>query len=234
MKIQNSGEQTSELKLSYTEPHHLELDHAEIGRLGRVFVDEPSYVARLHGCTIAVDEESGLGYLKPSASLPEGKLHRSAQAGPSTMSEAMSTQDRYIDARLAGIESKLDARMEAMQRFQEQAEARMDRQTRESETRLADLYAKTEARMDVLHADNKGLRVHLWAAVLTAVLGFAGVAALMQSTVVEQGAWLRDSVNRIEQRIETPQQVSPVVTPAQQPADAEQTPSQPEQQAPVE
>ncbi len=49
----------------------------------------------------------------------------------------MNHQSRYIDARLAGIEGKLDARIEAMQRFQEQAEARFQRATERHETDIA-------------------------------------------------------------------------------------------------
>ncbi|WP_445012194.1 hypothetical protein [Vreelandella stevensii] len=165
-------------------------------------------------------------------------------SGPYTANKAqepnMSQQDRYIDARLAGIESKLDARMEALQRFQEQAEARAERNARDAETRMTQavkdaedrmtqLYLKTDERMDALHADNKGLRVHLWAAVLTAVLGFAGVAALMQSTVSEQGAWLRQSIERIEQRVDsTPAtSVTPESPPAQTEPPANPTPAVP-------
>ncbi|QFT84938.1 hypothetical protein FIU88_08115 [Halomonas sp. THAF12] len=118
----------------------------------------------------------------------------------------MNATDRHIE----GIEKKLDARMEAMQRFNEQADernrdliARMERQAEQAEGRMSQDFQKLDDRVDALHADNKSLRKHVWGAVLTTVLGFAGIVALMQTsmdnTISEQGAWIRQNVDRADQ-----------------------------------
>jgi hypothetical protein len=120
----------------------------------------------------------------------------------------MSTQDRYMDARLAGIESKLDARMDALERFQEQAEARRERHTTEAEARSGRAEARLEKAIESFKADNKTTR---WTVIGTGIAVVSLIAAIMiglltafQQTVGEQGAWLRQSVERIEAKIEAP------------------------------
>lgn len=144
------------------------------------------------------------------------------------ISDDMSTMDRYIDARLTGIESKLDARMEAMQRFSEQADARMERQAKEAEARNRALIAEMkedakEAAQETRQASRRTV-LNVWMAALTTILGagaillasvtaFQSSVSAVQGTVAEQGAWLRDSVNRIEQRIEAPPPPQPPAQP---------------------
>lgn len=125
---------------------------------------------------------------------------------PESKAEEMSSQDRYIDARLAGIESKLDARMEAMQRFQETAEARMER----AEDRMERAVERVES----------GSRATRWTVVGTgiAIIGLVatilyGTLTAFQQTIDEQGeamrqavseqsAWLRQGVERIESKVD--------------------------------
>lgn len=108
----------------------------------------------------------------------------------------MSTQDRYIDARLEGIEAKLDARMEALQRFQEQADARAEKSVE-----------RVEKAVERAEASNRSTR---WTVIGTglAVIGLVatilyGNLTAFQQTVSDQGAWLRQSVERIESKVES-------------------------------
>lgn len=107
---------------------------------------------------------------------------------------------RYIDTRLADIEAKLDIRMAAMQRFQEQSEARLERQVKEAEHRMG------KAVSDV-KTDSKTTRVTVVTTAIGSVIAMGGLVAAIvfsfQATVSEQGAWLRQSVDRIEQRIDS-------------------------------
>ncbi|MBY6030011.1 hemolysin XhlA family protein [Halomonas sp. DP8Y7-1] len=107
----------------------------------------------------------------------------------------MSTQDRYIDARLEGIEKKLDARMEALQRFQEQADVRAEKAVE-----------RVEKAVERAEASNRSTR---WTVIGTglAVIGLVatilyGNLTAFQQTVSDQGAWLRQSVERIESKVD--------------------------------
>lgn len=78
-----------------------------------------------------------------------------ASLAPKEREFSMTSQDRYIDARLTGIESKLDARMEAMQRFSEQSEARnrelierIEHQAEQSEKRFKEAESRFERASD--------------------------------------------------------------------------------------
>lgn len=151
--------------------------------------------------------------------------------GPNAaVSDDMSNTDRYIDARLAGIESKLDARADAMQRFTEQAEARMERFSEQAEARNAKSEERFERITRQLHedfigarqemvAESKATRRHvsiMSATTIGAVLaGFAIIATLSVGWMSDQSAWLRDSVNRIEQRIDAPPTQAAPAPPAQ-------------------
>lgn len=121
-------------------------------------------------------------------------------------SDNMSTTDRYIDARLAGIESKLDARMEAMQKFTEQAEKRNQGLIDElkQDARQASKETQQAAKRTVLNTWMASLTTILGvgAILLASVTAFQSSVSAVQGTVAEQGAWLRDSVSRIEQRTE--------------------------------
>ncbi|MBY5984423.1 hypothetical protein KUW18_10010 [Halomonas sp. DP5Y7-2] len=139
-----------------------------------------------------------------------GEVNNSEERDEASGSDGMDRQDRYIDARLEGIEAKLDARMEAMQRFNEQADernrdliSRMERQAEQAEGRMSRDFQKLDDRVNTLHDDNRSLRRHVWGAVLTTVLGFAGIVALLQAsmgnTISEQGAWIRQNIDRADQ-----------------------------------
>lgn len=120
----------------------------------------------------------------------------------------MASQDRFIDARLEGIEAKLDARMDALQRFQEQADARAERAVE-----------RVEKAVERAEASNRSTR---WTVIGTGVAVIGLVATILygnltafQQTVSDQGAWLRQSVERIESKVEarpapaSPEAVSP-------------------------
>lgn len=112
---------------------------------------------------------------------------------------------RYIDTRLADIEAKLDIRMAAIQRYQEQADARVERQIKEAESRM-------EKAVSDVKTDSKTTRVTVVTTAIGSVIAMGGLVAAIvfsfQATISEQGAWLRQSVERIEQRAQpapTPQ-----------------------------
>ncbi|MGP5325954.1 hypothetical protein [Vreelandella sedimenti] len=109
-------------------------------------------------------------------------------ADPQPGEHSMSTQDRYVDARLAGIESKLDARVESMQRFQEQADARFERIT----DRLYDEI--TGLRNDVTKESENSRRhatTTAWATVAGVFAGFAIVIAVAGYWISEQGSYAK-------------------------------------------
>ena len=122
----------------------------------------------------------------------------------------MTTQDLHIETRLVGIEKNLDSRMDAMQRYQEAAdqraresEARAERLSRDAEERQEKSILRIENTVAEMRKESRGIkravRTAAWGAALTAVLGFAGVAALIQNTVNEQGAWVRQNIDRADQ-----------------------------------
>lgn len=158
-------------------------------------------------------------------------LNKAAASKPTDrMDSAMSSQDRYIDARLEGIESKLDARMEAMQRFQEQAEARLERARQESDARFEKAEERFDSRVGEVLQEMRETRRHvsvmsattIGVTVGSVIAALAVAVTLMASQINEQGAWLRDSVNRIEQRVEArPASASPTRLEATPPEAAE-------------
>lgn len=169
----------------------LKISHENHGHLGSVFVNEPEMLGELHGCTVEVDQQSGTGTLRPQVTNSE----RRGDSGDKLSSrkvdskiahksehEEMSTQDRYIDARLAGIESKLDARMDAMQRFQEQAEARFQRATERHETDIA-------LTRQQIHEEFRDARKH---STNTAWATVGGVFAVMAVIVALGGYWISE------------------------------------------
>lgn len=105
---------------------------------------------------------------------------------------SMSTQDRYVDARLAGIESKLDARMEAMQRFQEQADSRFERITDR-------LYDEISGLRSDVNKESENSRRHAtttaWATVAGVFAGFAIVIAVAGYWISEQGSYAKSYGN---------------------------------------
>lgn len=111
--------------------------------------------------------------------------------------EPMNQNDRYLDARLEGIEKKIDARLDAMQRIQDQADARTARLEQDLLRSVGDI-----------KADNKNLRMVVITSTLTVVLTvlglFIGFVQISQSTIAEQNAWLRQSVDRIESSVAAP------------------------------
>lgn len=134
----------------------------------------------------------------------------------------VSNQDRYIDARLAGIEKDLDNRLADMQRQADQADKRLDKA-------LAEMRADGKMTRTTVITTSVGV-VGLVAAILFGTLtAFQQTVSeqgeAMRQSVSEQSAWLRQSVDRIEQRVEA----IPISLPAE-----EQLPSSPEQNAPAE
>ena len=112
----------------------------------------------------------------------QGDTNGNATPKEHTDSDPMTTQDRYIDARLAGIESKLDARMDAMQRFQEQAEQRFQRSTERHETDIA-------LTRQQIHEEFRDARKH---STNTAWATVGGVFAVMAVIVTLGGYWISE------------------------------------------
>lgn len=159
---------------------------------------------------------------------PGGATMGSARGRPTPPppDDAMSEQDRYIDARLEAIEGKLDARMEAMQRFQEQAEARMEQSRKETEARNRELFERIEKQSERAEArfhqaeerfssevsalnhtmssrfdEARRHSTHVAIATVAGVIAAVGLSmAVSVAWISDQSAWLRDSVDRIEQR----------------------------------
>ena len=182
---------------SFTRYSELKISHERHGHLGTIFVNEPKMLSTVHGCTVEIDEESGTGTLRQRSNSTEQKDNSSGKlfsrdfnraSTHSSEHEEMSTQDRYIDARLAGIESKLDARMDAMQRFQEQAEQRFQRSTERHETDIA-------LTRQQIHEEFRDARKHstntAWATVAGVFAGFAIVIALVGYWISEQGSYAK-------------------------------------------
>lgn len=121
-------------------------------------------------------------------------------------STPMSTQDRYIEMRLSGIESKLDARMEAMQRFQEQAEARFQRATERHETDIALARQQIhqefkDARLEMA-SESQANRKHSTQVALGTVAGVLAAFALVVTVAVgwigEQGGYSEMRLNQLQ------------------------------------
>ncbi|WP_372614736.1 hypothetical protein [Halomonas sp.] len=112
----------------------------------------------------------------------------------------MSTQDRYIDARLAGIEKDLDNRLADMQRQSDQADKRLDKG-------LADMRADGKMTRTTVITTSVAV-VGLVAAILFGTLtAFQQTVSeqgeAMRQSVSEQSSWLRQSVDRIERLMGT-------------------------------
>lgn len=122
-----------------------------------------------------------------------------ASHSPKYGDSSMNSQDRYIDARLAGIESKLDARMEALQRFQEQAESRFQRVSERHETDIAlarqQIHQEFKDARSEMAADAKANRKHSTQVAIGTVAGvlaaIALVAAVTIGWITEQGSYAK-------------------------------------------
>lgn len=158
-----------------------------------------------------------------------GGVSRYNQAEAHHGADALSQQNRYLDARLEGIEGRLDARMEAMQRYQEQADSRMEQSRKESEARFSAWNQAAEARFEKAEQriddrvgevlqEMRETRRHvsvmsattIGVTVGSVIAALAVAVTLMASQINEQGAWLRQSVERIEASIE--QRSAPAVS----------------------
>lgn len=196
---------------------NIPVDHVDSGGLGTLFIIDPKMIDEIDDCTVEVDPESKRATLRPNKfkqqehAAGDSIKYRYTTSSPNnpTSGVDMSTQDRYIDARLSGIESTLDARMAAMQRFQEQADARLEK----VEARFEKAEERFEASISRVESSNRSTR---WTVIGTGIAVIGLVATVMYGTltafqqtvseqgeamrqsVSEQGAWLRQSVERIE------------------------------------
>jgi len=147
-------------------------------------LDEYGYfyrvIKRPNGSTIKMREQPTDGFRFNSNQAPSESDNREDQSKPGAT--PMSTQDKYIDARLAGIESSLDARMSAMQRFQEQAEQRFQRSTERHETDIA-------LTRQQIHEEFRDARKH---STNTAWATVGGVFAVMAVIVALGGYWISE------------------------------------------
>ena len=144
-------------------------------RIGSFFFKAESNLEELKaGFTMKLDSKSPMRFV-----IDEN--HRTGEY-------AMSSQDKYIDARLAGIESKLDARLDAMQRFQEQADSRFERITDR-------LYDEISGLRSDVSKESESSRRHAtttaWATVAGVFAGFAIVIAVAGYWISEQGSYAK-------------------------------------------
>lgn len=166
---------------AYIEPTSVAVDHpAFSGELGTLFLHEPSYLLDVNGCTISLDGSDRLK-LNQQGESNDGTSQQSSASAAAPGTE-MNNQDRYIDARLAGIEGKLDARMDAMQRFQEKAEDRFQRATDQHERDVA-------AAKQQIQDEFKEARKH---ATQVAIGTIAGVLAAFALVVAVAVGWISD------------------------------------------
>lgn len=209
MTVKNRSSASSPPDYVYDETAEYTLVSDSNRHVATVFVSNVDLLKDVQGKTLELDGQKILCTIPRNTANATGK-HRDHTPTASSESQAMSTHDRYIDARLEGIEKTLDARIEAMQRFSEQADernrdliSRMEGQATQVEERMRVDFQKLDKRVDALHDDHKGLRKHIWGAVLTTVIGVAAIVALMQSSmeavISEQGAWIRQNVDRADQ-----------------------------------
>ena len=136
----------------------------------------------------------------------QGDTNQSSTSNEHPDSDPMTTHDRYIDAHLAGIEKKLDARMEAMQRFQEQAEARFQRATERHETDIALARQQIhqefkDARLEMA-SESQANRKHSTQVALGTVAGVLAAFALVVTVAVgwigEQGGYSEMRLNQLQ------------------------------------
>lgn len=124
--------------------------------VGTLFTDDGTSIKELHGSTLRVEDTLIYCDSKENniPALPEGSTtqHVAYDSSEEMMKpdevEAMQNQDRYINARLEGIEGKLDARIESIQKLQENAEKRFEESTKNQETALRDLTKKIEDKFE--------------------------------------------------------------------------------------
>lgn len=132
----------------------------------------------------------------------------------------LADSDRYIDARLDSIEEKLQTNLERTRERQDADAAwtkdmiaRMERQAEQAETRFekaGERFELAEQRFDAkvgeVLQEMRETRRHASVMSLTTVGAVIGALAIAATFIVgqmsDQGAWLRDSVNRIEAKVE--------------------------------
>ncbi|WP_146804514.1 hypothetical protein [Bisbaumannia pacifica] len=122
-----------------------------------------------------------------------GGLSRYNEAEAHYGADALSQQDRYLDARLEGIESKLDARMEAMQRFQEQAEARFQKaedRFYQAEERFSGEVAALHQTINTRFDEARRHSTHVAIATVAGVVAAVGLSlAVAVGWISEQGSY---------------------------------------------
>lgn len=162
-------------------------------------------------------------------------------ARKSLREDAMSTQDRYIDARLNSIEDKLQTNLERTRERQDADAAwtkdiitRMERQSEQAEARFekaGERFEEAERRFDArvgeVLQEMRETRRHvsvmsattIGVTVGSVIAALAIAATFMAGQMSDQGAWLRDSVNRIEAKVESQAPATSPLTPTETPAE---------------
>lgn len=180
------------------------LGHANHGSLGVIFITDPKSISDIHDCTIEVDEASGNATLRPNTSYKERKdlqrdkvreMYFSSSFKGRSAGQNMTNQDRQIDAHLAGIEGKLDAKIEGiresvmrMQKGFDDAENRFEKAASRHDTEIALYRQQTQQEF-------KDSRRHAVVVSITTIFGVAAVIGIVAAFAIgwigEQGSYAR-------------------------------------------
>ncbi|WP_404466236.1 hypothetical protein LG331_08085 [Vreelandella aquamarina] len=207
MKLKNDSGKRDLLKI-YDLPE-LDLRHHSEGSVATVLVNSPQHLKTIHGCTIEVDAEIGLAYLKktskPTVSRGQGAAGiadetKPQRPTPHSEQDHMSAQDRYIDSRLSGIESKLDAQVDGiresvarMQKGFDDAEKRFERAFERHDAELALQRQKNDQSYQNLYDlvdSNKKHASNMAAVTIFGTIG--GVLAALALVVTLGAGWISE------------------------------------------
>lgn len=119
---------------------------------------------------------------------------------------AMASEKDYLDARLEAVQGRIDERLAAMKELSADADKRLHAALDRSDNNKDKLEKRMELQTTSILSDNKQTRWTLVAIAVAIIVGVAGsnwaMVTAFQQTVSEQGAWMRQSVERIESRSE--------------------------------
>lgn len=184
------------------------------GELGVLFLHKVSYIKDADGCTIDIQGDAEASLRPGSDTTPEASLRTAPKDAPAGSDHEMSTQDRYVDARFAGIEQALDAKVESvresvarMQKGFDSAERRFERASAKHDTEIALARQQIQqefkdSRQEMAH-EAAVTRRHstntTWATVGGVLAGFAIVIAIAVAWIAEQGSYAKSyGENQVE------------------------------------
>ena len=210
MAIRNKAEPDAPPEVEFQEELGLQAVHEDGDQLGMMFLNSPAMLNRVQGCTVELDETGSKGMLcklrAPQATEPKLE-RRSTESEPHIPEEdSMANQDRYIDARLDGIETKLDSNLGRMRERQDADAAwtkdvieRIEKQSEKAEDRfekasqgLSQQYHDLRSTIDTRFEES---RRHSTVVALSTVggvfAGFAIVIAIAVGWISEQGSYAK-------------------------------------------